>query len=42
MNDTVWVKNKDKIWGGRVMQITYSNSEEDSGKFKTKWIDSRG
>ena len=41
LNDKFWVKTKKEIWRGRVVQIPYSNSEQDSEHLKIKWIDSR-
>ena len=41
LNDIVWVKVKDVIWQGKLIQIIYSIIEEDSEHLKIKWVDSQ-
>ena len=40
LNDIVWVKVKNSIWKGRVIQIPYSIKEEESEQLKIKLVDS--
>ena len=40
-NDIVWVKVKNEILQGRVIQIPYSIKVEYSEHLKIKWTDSR-